>query len=68
MSKTRNSLTKTMSQQELADHWGMPVRTLAAWRYQGRGPAYLKLNGGTIRYRVEDVEAYESENLMGADR
>lgn len=63
MSKTRGHLT----QAELADRFGVPVKTLAAWRYQNKGPAYLKL-GGAVRYRVEDVEAYENENLVGADR
>lgn len=54
-----------MDQHELAEHWGIPVRTLAAWRYQGKGPRYMKL-GGAVRYRREDIEAYENENMVGA--
>lgn len=54
---------KHFDQQDLAERWGIPVRTLAAWRYQGKGPAYLKI-GGAVRYRLEDVEAYENENLV----
>ena len=29
---------------------------------QGRGPAFMKLEGRVI-YRVEDVESYEADNL-----
>lgn len=67
MSKETDRTGGTMDQHQLAEHWGIPVRTLAAWRYQGKGPRYMKL-GGAVRYRLEDVEAYENENLMGADR
>lgn len=67
MSKHTGALTGAMDQQELAEHWGIPVRTLAAWRHQGKGPRYMKL-GGAVRYRLEDVEAYEAANLSGASR
>lgn len=67
MSKQNGVLAGAMDQHELAEHWGIPVRTLAAWRYQGKGPRYMKL-GGAVRYRLEDVEAFENENLIGADR
>lgn len=56
---------KRLSPAELADRWGVPITTLAQWRYVGKGPAYLKL-GGAVRYRLEDVEAYEDEHLVGA--
>ena len=35
---------------------------LANWRSQGRGPAYLKLEG-SILYRLSDLEAWEAERL-----
>lgn len=57
--------TTRLTPVELAERWGVPVTTLAAWRYAGKGPAYLKL-GGAVRYRLEDVEAYESKHLVGA--
>ncbi|WP_326964621.1 helix-turn-helix domain-containing protein [Arthrobacter sp. PL16] len=50
---------------DLADRWKKPARTLGQWRYEGRGPAYVKI-GGAVRYRLADVEAYETEHLMGA--
>lgn len=50
---------------DLADRWSIPLRRLATWRYQGGGPAYLKI-GGAVRYRVQDVEAYEAERMFRA--
>jgi hypothetical protein len=41
----------------------MSPRTLERWRWEGRGPHYLKL-GNRIAYRIEDVEAYEAANAM----
>ena len=38
------------------------TRTLEQWRWQGKGPRYLKI-GGRVVYRVEDVEAFEAVNL-----
>lgn len=36
-------------------------KTLANERYEGRGPKYLKLGGGAIRYRRQDVETWLRE-------
>ena len=43
---------------ELAKRWRVSQRTLDRWREKGAGPAWLSLNG-RIRYRLEDVEAFE---------
>ena len=42
---------------EVSDIINVPRRTLQAWRYQGRGPRYVKL-GGSVRYRVTDLEKF----------
>jgi hypothetical protein len=52
-----------LNQWDLADRWRMSPRTLERWRWEGRGPHYLKL-GNRIAYRIEDVEAYEAANAM----
>jgi hypothetical protein len=46
----------------LADRWLISPRTLEQWRWQGKGPRYLKI-GGRVVYRVTDVEAFEAANL-----
>ncbi len=39
----------------LADYYGQSPRTLKLWRYQGRGPTYMRLSATQIRYRWGDV-------------
>ncbi len=53
---------KHLNQIELADRWNISERTLERWRWTGEGPAYLKI-GGRVVYRLEDVEAFEADNL-----
>lgn len=35
----------------------MDTKTLANWRYLGRGPAYMK-DGGVVRYSTDALDAY----------
>jgi len=51
-----------LNQTELARRWRLSHRTLERWRWQGRGPRYLKI-GGRVVYRVEDIDAYEAGRL-----
>ena len=46
-----------LTETEVSDVINVPRRTLQAWRYQGRGPRYVKL-GGAVRYRITDLEKY----------
>ena len=54
--------TAHLSQVELARRWKLSPRTLERWRWQRLGPAYLKL-GGRVAYRIQDVEAFEAQQL-----
>jgi predicted DNA-binding transcriptional regulator AlpA len=47
---------------EVAERWRMSGRTLERWRSERYGPRYVRL-GGTIRYRLDEIEAYESRHL-----
>jgi hypothetical protein len=51
-----------LHQVELARRWKLSPRTLERWRWLGQGPQYLKI-GGRIVYRVEDIEAYEADQI-----
>ena len=51
-----------LTQNELARRWRMSERTLERWRWLGQGPRFMKL-GGRVIYRLEDVEAFEAEQL-----
>lgn len=37
---------------------GIDPGTLRNWRSQGRGPAYVRISGNKILYRVADLEAW----------
>lgn len=51
-----------LTQLELARRWNKSVGTLERFRSEGIGPRFLKI-GGTVRYRLEDIEAYERDCL-----
>jgi hypothetical protein len=53
---------RCMTQTELAERWRISEATLERWRTESNGPMFLKL-GNQVRYRVQDVEAFESEVL-----
>jgi hypothetical protein len=38
---------------------------LERWRFTGEGPQFIKI-GGRVAYRLEDVEAYEAEQIRQA--
>jgi len=34
------------------------VQTLARWRCEGRGPAFVRISGNRVFYRPEDLDAF----------
>ncbi|MFX1761489.1 helix-turn-helix domain-containing protein [Paraburkholderia sp. A1RI-2L] len=53
---------KHLNQRDLAERWDISEATLERWRSDGIGPVFMKLQGRVL-YRLEDVEAYETESL-----
>jgi hypothetical protein len=53
-------IIKHLNQIDLSRRWSLSPRTLERWRWLREGPEYLKI-GGRVRYRLEDIEAYEAE-------
>ena len=51
-----------LNQFELSRRWKVSPRTLERWRWLGQGPRFMKL-GGRVAYRLEDIEAFEAEQL-----
>lgn len=49
-----------LTPEKLAERWGGEIspRSLANWRYAGRGPRFLKI-GGRVLYDLEEVERWE---------
>ncbi len=55
-----NAAERWLSRQELADRYGLPVKTPAQWASKGTGPRYARI-GRHVRYRLSDVIAWEEE-------
>jgi hypothetical protein len=51
-----------LNQRQLAERWDLSEATLERWRSEGIGPVFLKLQG-QVRYRIEDVEAFEVDSM-----
>lgn len=51
-----------ITRQELADRYGVPVKTPAEWASKGTGPPYAKF-GRHVRYRISDVVAWETTQM-----
>jgi predicted site-specific integrase-resolvase len=64
---TALSEIRHLTQAQLAQRLGVSQRTLEGWRYRGKGPAYLRLEG-RIAYRLTDVERFEQECLQATSR
>ena len=58
-------LVRHLDQTDLAERWNISARTLERWRWIGEGPRFVKL-GGRVRYRLEDVEAYEAQQVRAS--
>jgi excisionase family DNA binding protein len=53
--------------EQVAEMLGLPIGTLANWRYQGRGPAFVKV-GRHVRYRRSDVLGWIEEHVVPAGK
>jgi hypothetical protein len=58
-----NLLTET----QVADYLHVSIAALRKWRFQRRGPVFLKI-GSLVRYRRADVEAWLSSCPQGGGR
>jgi predicted DNA-binding transcriptional regulator AlpA len=56
---SNNTNERWLSRQELADRFGLPVKTLAQWASKGTGPRYARM-GRHVRYRLSDVIDWET--------
>lgn len=51
-----------LTPRSLAERYGLPLATIYRWRSSGAGPRGFRV-GKFVRYRLEDVEAWEQEQL-----
>lgn len=49
---------------EAASILGFSQKTLANWRSNGGGPRFIKINGGAVRYAVEELARWCDERTV----
>lgn len=55
--------TKLLTDQQVAEEYGLNVNTLRDWRWRNRVLPYVKF-GNAVRYRRADIEAYLDEHTV----
>jgi hypothetical protein len=55
-----------LTQREAAVVLRLSTRTLERWRVAGIGPRFVRLPGGSIRYRHQDIEADVAARVVGS--
>jgi hypothetical protein len=50
---------KFINTKQLAKRWGMDAGTLRQWRWNGKGPYFIK-TGSKVVYSLEDIQRYEA--------
>ncbi|WP_238147615.1 helix-turn-helix transcriptional regulator [Rothia uropygioeca] len=52
-----------LTMQDLADRYQVALQTIRVWHSQGKTPRSLKLNNKFVRFRLDDVQAWEREQI-----
>jgi predicted DNA-binding transcriptional regulator AlpA len=52
-----------LAPEDVAVRLGVSRKALERWRGTGGGPRFVRFGHKTVRYRVEDVEAFVVERL-----
>jgi predicted DNA-binding transcriptional regulator AlpA len=60
-------MNRLLTEKELAGLLAITVSALRRWRYEGRGPKFLKL-GSAVRYPSEGVEGWLASRPGGGTR
>jgi predicted DNA-binding transcriptional regulator AlpA len=55
-----------LTEEEAAAYLRLTRRALQAWRYQGKGPRFVKISRRAVRYRLEDLEAFVTACLRSS--
>ena len=65
-----HTLLTTVEASEYFDSRGdaVPEQTLKQWRSQGRGPRYIKLPNGNVRYRADWLDKFLDEHVVEPER
>jgi hypothetical protein len=47
---------------------GVPAETLKQWRSKGKGPRYVKLPNGKVRYRTDWLDQFIEQHAIDPSR
>lgn len=56
------TLESLITTSDVANVTGLKAQTLAKMRTEGRGPRFIKLDGGKVCYRPSDIAAWLERN------
>lgn len=54
-----------LTEANLSARWQIPPKTLRNWRSLRKGPPWVQIGAGHVRYRLTDILAFETSNLFG---
>ena len=55
---------KLVTAREAAGYLGYSMRTLESWRYNNRGPTYIKMaDGNSVRYGMGDLREFAKTSV-----
>ncbi len=63
-------MSQLLTPKQLCERWKVADNTLRKWRGANLGPASIQLGDGRnseVRYRIDDVEAFEKSNRFTTD-
>lgn len=55
--------TNMIRPEEAANYLNLSPKTLARWRWAGRGPSFHKL-GSAVRYSIEELDSFISDAVV----
>ena len=59
-------MTKLYTEQDVAERYQLSVSTIQKWRVAGGGPAHIIIGTATVRYREQDLVAYEDSRAAAS--
>jgi hypothetical protein len=64
----KQETVQLLREQQLAEVLNVPLKTVQAWRFHGRGPGHIKLipgRSGSVRYHPREVERWLAAQSTG---
>ena len=60
----QQSSSAFLSESEAAKYLGISKKTLQRWRFDHKGPAYVKLNNKLIRYHLPELDEWMDQQTI----